>query len=79
MVQVWAPLLQTFAIKDLDEKIAERKALIAPGGTMHSKLMVVEKLLEASTTKYYIGDEMSLADILVFAQFGTIASGCAPC
>jgi hypothetical protein len=78
-VQVWVPLLPTFAIKDLHEKIAARKALIVPGGTMHTKLLVVEKLLKASTTKYYLGDEMSVADVLVFSQYGVLASGCAPC
>jgi glutathione S-transferase len=63
---------------DKDEKIAARKVLLAPGGNMHTKLMVVEKLLEASTTKYYLGDQMTLTDIYVFAWIGGLSSGCIP-
>jgi glutathione S-transferase len=74
-VQVFEAVHPTFAMTDKDEKIAARKALLAPGGKMHTKLTVVEKLLEASKTKYYLGDEMSLADIFLFAQICSFTSG----
>jgi glutathione S-transferase len=77
-VQVFEAMHPTVAITDKDEKIAARKALLAPGGKIHTKMTVVEKLLEASTTKYYLGDEMSLADIFIFALISGFSSGCVP-
>jgi glutathione S-transferase len=78
-VQVFEAMHPTVAITDEGKKIAASKALRAPGGKMHTKLTVVEKLLEASTTKYYLGDEMSLADVFVFAQISNFSSKCIPC
>lgn len=67
----------TFGIAGLEERIARRKELIAPGGALYNKLQIVEKLLAKSSTKYYLGDKPTLADATVFAQASAFGSGCA--
>ena len=76
-LQVFNVVAPTFGISDLDERIATRKELIAPGGGLYNKMQIIEKLLSKSTSKYYLGDEPSLADATVYAQACAFNSGCA--
>ena len=56
----------------------EVEAAMVDGGTAHAALSTIEKLIAASSTEFYVGDTMSVADVLVFAFIGWVASGCAP-
>lgn len=68
----------TFAIKDLDEKIAARKALIAADGAISIKMKNLEALVAACTTLFYCGGTLTLADCHLFVFMSMMRSGCAP-
>lgn len=63
------------AIKDLDEKIAARKALIEPEGGVTKKMKVVDNLVGACTTPFYCGDQMTLADCHLYVFVSMMRSG----
>ena len=65
----------TMGIQDLDEKIAARKALIAPDGAITKKMKNVEALVAGCTRPFYCGDIATLADIPLFCWLGLIRSG----
>jgi glutathione S-transferase len=75
-VQVFQTLSTASGIHDKEEMLAARRALIEAGGAMHTKMMVIEKLLADSKTKYYLGDKPSLADVMIFVLMSIFASGC---
>ena len=56
-MQAGAVLAPTFAMAEGPEKTKARQDLMKPGGNLHNKLSVVEKLLAMSTSKYYVGDK----------------------
>ena len=64
------------AIKDLDEKVAARKALIAPDGAITKKMQNVEALVAAVKTPFYCGATITLADCSIFVFLSMIRSGC---
>ena len=68
-------LVHTFRMQNSEQKIAERKKLLAPEGATFGKLQVIEKLLTGSTGKFYISDDISLADIVVFCAVCQFQSG----
>jgi glutathione S-transferase len=76
VVQIFSPLMATFAMKDPQEKIAARKALIQPDGAATKKMALVEALVSANTNAFYCGPEASLADVHLFCFLGTLRSGC---
>lgn len=63
------------AVAELDERIAARKELIQPGGKMHTHFGVIDKLLANSNTKFYLSDDMGLADASVFVAACMLAGG----
>ena len=69
------PLSATFAIKDLDEKIEARKALISEDGAIAKKMKVVEALVAACNSPFYCGDSLTLADCHLFMFMGMMRSG----
>jgi glutathione S-transferase len=75
-LQVFNTIAPTFGIQDMQERVAARKSLMEPGGASHSKMLVIEKLLATSKTKYYVGDKPSLADVMTFVQMSQFSSGC---
>jgi glutathione S-transferase len=75
-LQVMPPLKATLSIKDPEEQIAARKALIQPGGKVKKKMDVVEALVGAITTPFYCGERMTLADFQLFVFMGMLRSGC---
>lgn len=77
-MQIWQAAAGTFKIKDPEEKLAARKALIAPEGDMTKKMQVVEDMVSSKTTAFYSGEEPTLADFHLFTWLGLIRSGCAP-
>lgn len=77
-VQMFATMAPTFGISDLDERTAARKVLAAPGGGLHTKMCVIEKLLERTSSKFYVGDEPSVADLVLFSNVSTLTSGWGP-
>lgn len=72
---VFMAVAPTFGITDVDERIAARKALLAPGGKLHEKLTIVNKLLGASGGKFCLGDDISLADMITLSNALSFASG----
>lgn len=60
-----------------EEKAGELQATMKDGGAAHAAFSSIEKLIAASTTQYYVGDALSVADVLVYAFIGWVASGCA--
>ena len=74
---MYATLAPTFAIQDLEERTAARKALIAPGGATFKKMELIDKLLSSTSTKFYLGDDISFADIVWFVNTLGISNGCA--
>lgn len=75
-MQVMQPLGATMAIQDLDEKIAARKALIAPEGGITKGMRNVEALVASCTSPFYCGDKPTLADCIIFVFMSMIRSGC---
>lgn len=63
------------SIKDADEKLAARQALIQPDGAMTKKLKVAEKLIAAVKTEYYCGDQPTLADYHLYTWLSFVRSG----
>lgn len=74
-VQLMHPLGDTFAIQDLEEKIAARKALIEPDGAIGKKMKIVDSFVGATSTPFYCGEKMTLADVSIFIFLGLIRSG----
>lgn len=72
---VMQPLGPTFAIKDLDEKIAARKALIAEDGALNKKMKSVESMVAKVTTPFYCGDSITLADCHLYVFVSMMRSG----
>ena len=66
----------TFAMKDLDEKIAARKAMIEPEGAMTKKLKIVDSMVASCSTPFYCGDSITLADAVLLVFIGMLRSGC---
>ena len=67
----------SMALADLDERVAARNELMQPGGKVHTRFGVIDKLLAKSSTKFYLGDEIGLADVSVFVAACMLAGGCA--
>lgn len=78
LLQVFDPILDTFNIPDADEKLAARKAVIAPDGVMTKKMAVVERTVDAAPGEFFCGDEPTMADYHLFVFLGDLRSGCVP-
>jgi glutathione S-transferase len=76
-VQVASAMVPTFQLTDLDERAAARKALMQPGGKLHDRYSVIDKLLGVSSSTFYLGDDIGLADATVFVLIGQVSGGCA--
>lgn len=65
-----APVVDTF-MTPADEKVAARQALCEPEGKLTQKLKYVDKIVGATTTEYFCGDQPTLADyhLFVFTSF----------
>ena len=59
----------------VEEKRRARRQLITPGGQLHAKLTIIERLLCPSTTKYYLGDTPGMADVLILCCIANIGGG----
>ena len=68
-------MIPTFKITDVEEKAAARRELMQPGGKMHGFFTAIDKILAQSSSKYYLGDDISLADIAVFVAVGQWSGG----
>ncbi|GBF98377.1 glutathione S-transferase [Raphidocelis subcapitata] len=67
------PLYDTFKIKELDEKIAARKAVL--DGPLKDKLAHATKLVEAAADGYVAGPTLSHGDLHLFSTLSTLTSG----
>jgi len=67
----------TFAIKDNEEKIAARKALCEGDGKMVSVMAKLDSYLAqyCGEKSFICGDDLTLADVALFATFGTLVCG----
>ncbi|MCH1540724.1 MAG: glutathione S-transferase [Candidatus Poseidonia sp.] len=66
----------TFAIDDLDDKIAARQAMFADGGSMNKALKAISSVFENSTTGWLAGTEsMTIADVKAFMDTFMMFSG----
>lgn len=59
-----------------EEKAAATLEMLAPGGAAAKKLAAVERLIAASDSEFYLGDSLTLADVLAFCFIGWLTSGC---
>ena len=69
------PVPPTYTIQDPEEKLAARKALTAPEGPMTKKMQNVERILGASTTEFFCGDQPTLADYSLFVFLSNFRTG----
>tara|TARA_B100000767_G_scaffold275204_1_gene310996 strand:- start:6 stop:689 length:684 start_codon:yes stop_codon:yes gene_type:complete len=68
--------IPTFAIEDLDEKIAARKELFEEDGKMDRAMKAISEVFEQSTTGWLANTEsMSIADIKAFMDTFMMFSG----
>lgn len=67
------PLYDTFKIKDADEKIKAREAVVA--GPLKDKLAYATKLVEGAGGGFLAGPEVSYGDLHLFSTLSTMISG----
>ena len=68
--------IPTFAIEDLDEKIAARELMFVEGGKMDTALKAISKIFEQSNTGWLANTEdMTIADIKGFMDTFMMFSG----
>lgn len=65
-MQIEPALAPTFMIQDHQAREQARRELFSAGGRAHRTFSAVEQALEKSTTKYYISDDIGLADLDIF-------------
>ena len=75
-VQLMAVMGPTFGITDIDDRTAARKDMMKAGGKLHKHFEVIDKLLAKSSTQYYLGADMGLADTVVFVGACQLGGGC---
>lgn len=67
------PLYDTFKIKDADEKVKAREAVVA--GPLKDKLNLATKLVESAGSGYLAGPDISYGDLHLFCTLSTMISG----
>ena len=77
VINVWREhFIPTFAIEDLDEKIAARELMFVEGGKMDTSLKAISKIFEQSNTGWLANTEdMTIADIKGFMDTFMMFSG----
>ena len=75
-VQLMVVMGPTFDITDIDDRTAARQNMMKPGGKLHKHFEAIDKLLAKSSTQYYLGADMGLADTVVFVGACQLGGGC---
>ncbi|KAI8912262.1 glutathione S-transferase [Powellomyces hirtus] len=65
----------SFYEQDQEKKIAMRKALAAPEGDLTRDLKNLEKAISVTAGDFCVGNTLTIADILLYGQFGWFQSG----
>lgn len=63
------------SIKDSNEKLAARKALIQPDGAMAMKMKVADTFIGDLKTEFYCADQPTLADYYLFTWLSFLRTG----
>ena len=71
-----AALAPSLAITDDQARLEARKTLTAADGALTQKARVIEKVLEASRTPFYCGEEPTVADFRLYLWLSLVRSGC---